>query len=277
MRYVYSTLRFVPDPARGECVNVGILIGSELSEDKKLHLISNRRRATAIDAPGVFKNFWSYVEGFRNTFEREEGFSEAWLTEVWDSSNNIMQFSRPAPVDAISADEALEFLVGDLLIDAPLKPKRAAKTKSTALRQIRQVFRESGLGEEANFLERPVVRGPNHSETFDFVVKNGNAVQLTQAWNFQKRDLKGLNEAIKAWAWTVKDIRDGGGRAKTDKFDIEVPKNIDVKAVYLPPTRPEAKEVFSEAQHAFSEIDAAAIKVDQVQEVADQAMRLLGA
>ena len=161
MRYVYSTVRFVPDPARGECVNVGILIGSELSEDKKLHLISNRRRAAAIDALGVFRNFWSYVERFRNTFEREEGFSEQWLADVWQSSNNIMQFSRPTPVDAASAKEALEFLVGDLLVDIP-SPTKRRRTKTAALKRIREVYRELGLeGKEGNsdFLEKPLVRG----------------------------------------------------------------------------------------------------------------------
>ena len=33
MRFVYSLVRFVPDPARGEFVNVGAIAGSEESSD----------------------------------------------------------------------------------------------------------------------------------------------------------------------------------------------------------------------------------------------------
>ena len=49
MTYFFSMLRFVPDPARGEFVNIGAIAGDEETQDWELRLISNLKRARSID------------------------------------------------------------------------------------------------------------------------------------------------------------------------------------------------------------------------------------
>ncbi len=45
MRYVYSLVRFVPDPARGEFVNVGAIAGSEDGAEWQIRQVENTVRA----------------------------------------------------------------------------------------------------------------------------------------------------------------------------------------------------------------------------------------
>jgi hypothetical protein len=49
VRHIYSVVRFVPDPARGEFVNVGAIVGSEESSEWGLRQIENPVRARAVD------------------------------------------------------------------------------------------------------------------------------------------------------------------------------------------------------------------------------------
>ena len=53
MSYKFSLIRFVPDPARGEFVNIGAIAGDEESEDWDVRWISNYTRARALDSAGL--------------------------------------------------------------------------------------------------------------------------------------------------------------------------------------------------------------------------------
>jgi hypothetical protein len=46
MRYVYSVVRYVPNPASGEFVNIGVIAGSDETGDWSLRQAGNQRRAT---------------------------------------------------------------------------------------------------------------------------------------------------------------------------------------------------------------------------------------
>ena len=45
MRYVYSVVRYVPNPASGEFVNVGAIAGNDETGDWSLRTAGSRRRA----------------------------------------------------------------------------------------------------------------------------------------------------------------------------------------------------------------------------------------
>ena len=50
MRYMYSVIRFVPDPIRGEFVNVGVLAGSDESSEWDLRMVESLKRAGDVDS-----------------------------------------------------------------------------------------------------------------------------------------------------------------------------------------------------------------------------------
>ena len=52
MRYLYSLIRFVPDPGAGEFVNVGAIVGAEETGDWQIRFVRNSDRAESIDRHG---------------------------------------------------------------------------------------------------------------------------------------------------------------------------------------------------------------------------------
>ncbi len=53
MTYWMSVVRFVPDPARGEFVNVGAIAGSDETEEWEVRAVANWRRAKLVDDRNV--------------------------------------------------------------------------------------------------------------------------------------------------------------------------------------------------------------------------------
>jgi hypothetical protein len=143
------------------------------------------------------------------------------------------------------------------------------------LAEFRRFFAEEGLERGVNYVERAIVEGPNHSERIDFAITNGRAIQLTQTWNFRKRNLEAVTEAVKAWAWTINDIRSGGGRGRAKGTNFEVPRDVAVDAVYVPPTSQQGRDSFAEARHAFVEVDANVVAASEAHRVATRAARAL--
>lgn len=62
MRFVYSIVRFVPDPARGEFVSVGAIVGSEESSEWQYRQVENPARARALDERQTLDAVWSFLD-----------------------------------------------------------------------------------------------------------------------------------------------------------------------------------------------------------------------
>jgi hypothetical protein len=84
-----------------------------------------------------------------------------------------------------------------------------------------------------------------------------------------------LAEQIKAWAWTVKDVRDNGGTAETEARRIDVPSDVDIEAIYVPPEMGGPRQALDEALAAFESIKVRPVESDQANRVGEQARRLM--
>lgn len=274
MKYTYSKLRFVPDPASGEFVNVGVIVGSDSDGKCILHLSESRRRAFHLAPRKIVNDFWSYLQKFKTDVERST-FSTMMLDEMRDEARNLLQFSDPAPMVAEGIEAAQE-IIAEQVLGGYTKPRaRRGPTKTTLLADVRRIYMEHGLEKDRNYTERTVVRGSNHSEMFDFVVMNGEAVQLTQAWNFRQSDRESLLEGIKAWAYTVLDIREEGGTARARRTTYKVPPDVAVEAVYVEPKTSGGRAALDEALHAFEDVDAQPVPRGSLEAVGDRAAQFL--
>jgi hypothetical protein len=139
----------------------------------------------------------------------------------------------------------------------------------------RHAYSSRGLVRGVDFDEASVVRGAHHRERFDFTVLNGRVVQLVQAWSFQVPGQEELLEKIKDWAWTVEDIRKNGGEAQISERFVAVPTNVDVAAVFVPPSADSQSKALEEAMSAFGEVGARAVSLTEALDVATRARTLL--
>lgn len=286
MRYIYSVIRFVPDPARGEFVNVGAIVGSEESSEWQIRQIENPVRARALDENTSLDAVWSFIDrlgveiddferSVHSLFEAEEELSEEWLWRLHSDHQNIVQLSTPAPMVAGSADDALERIF-DLMILDPAVRKHTFANKHTALAALRRAYKEFDISKGTELRERVVLHTPHHTERFDFAITNGRVVQLAQAWSFQVPHQAALAEQVKAWGWTVQEAQRGGGTISTPDSDLEVSADVDFEVVYVPalPTKP--APAFIDAEHVFDQLGVSATPHDQAHDVAQRARLLLG-
>src|SRR5215217_1471012 len=192
MRYVYSVVRFVPDPARGEFINVGAIVGSEESSEWQLRQVESPRRARFIDEHRTLPIVWSFLDSIGRAIDDYEAvvngmlgpnveLSEDWLRALYIEHQNVVQLSQPTPMAAASAEEALEKVLQELIVDSA-RERRGTQSKHTALAAVRRSYRENHIGKK-NVQERATLETQhNHRERVDFAVTNGRVVQLAHTW-----------------------------------------------------------------------------------------------
>jgi hypothetical protein len=281
MTYRYSIIRFVPDPARAEAVNLGLLAGDEETGDWDLRVVSNFKRARAIDTIGALPGALAFIgelEGYVDDMSLDgvTTFTTDALTRLSIDMRNIVQLTPPAPVVAKSAEEAIDVLFDELLVDPAARRFRFAK-KNEAVGSTRRAYRDAHLPPAA-VAERVVVHAGPYEQPFDFVVHNGDVVQLVQCWSFQLPNQDDLAQQVKAWAWAVREIREGKDPATGgDDLVIRDGADVDVAAVVIEPRNDDPRAAWDEAVAAFDEVHARAVPPDEANKVAKAAAARLHA
>lgn len=279
MPYSFSLIRFVPDAARSEFVNIGAVAGDDDTGDWAVRWISNYQRARALDLNGLLpaaKAFTGELDERVVEIDRlptdEEPFSTAVLQRLAEEMNNIVQVTVPAPVVADSAEAALDLIFDRLIVD-PARTRFRFRKKHQAQAAARRAYRAHEVPVEAIKTQTNVV-AKAYDFKFDFAVHNGSAVQLVQCWSFELPNQAELAEQIKAWAWMVHALRDQGGELVLGDSSVPVPRELDIECVYIPPRNGDSP-AWEEASAAFSELTVAGVPSDQADQVGAEAARLL--
>jgi hypothetical protein len=279
--FFFSVLRFVPDPARGEFVNLGAIVGNADSQDWALRQISNLKRANAIDGAGTLPSALELIGRLEDQLpgEDEGAISNALsldrLRALSYEMNNIVQLSEPTPVLAETAEEALDMIFEEFLVD-PAAIRFRFERKHRAVGAVRSAYRSRDIPAGA-IKERVRVEAGSFHAAFDFAVHNGRAIQLVQCWSFQLPNQETLGEQVKAWAWVVGELREHGGSIQADAQTIAAPDGLEVASVYIPPLAGRPTEAFEEARAVFDELQVEARTPDRAHVLADRAAAALSA
>jgi hypothetical protein len=289
MRYVYSVVRFVPDPTRGEFVNVGAIVGSETTSEWQVRQIDNPVRARAVDDRKSLDAVWSFMDGVGRQIDEYDrateslfpqsapDLSENWLDRLCAEHRNIVQLSAPAPMVAGSAEEALDLVFEEMIVD-PAHRKHPFKKKHTALGAVRESYRRHFLVRGKHLRERVPVQTEKYRESFDFAVTDGRVLQLAHTWSFQVPDQDLLSEQVRAWGWTVRDIKKSGGILKAHDGDrLEIPSGVDVQVVYIQPEPTMDAAAMNVALNVFKELKVHHSPIENADIVGANAQKLLKA
>lgn len=287
MRHLYSVIRFVPDPVRGEFINVGAIAGSDQSSEWSVRQVENPTRARRLDERGSLPAVWSFIDQLgRRVDAHEEAIetprlegedrllSEDWLQDLHQRHTNVVQLSTPMPIIAESASEALDIVFEQLIVD-PERHAGGENTKHPALAAVRRAYQEAGLEKNRDLHERPLMVAGEHRGRIDFAVTNGRVVQLTQTWSFRVVDQDALADSVRAWGWTVNSLIEHGGSVEvTDGRTYDVPQGVDVGVVIIPALHPNAVAL-TDAHAVLNEIHARTVEIDGVDQVASAARAFL--
>jgi hypothetical protein len=283
--YKYSVVRFFPSPVRGECINLGLIVGSDERGDWLFETVSSRARANLLDEDRVFPMVAAELERQQAHLQRcqeevlipdkdEYSPSEQWLQQLALDSNNLLQYSPPQPVLALSAGDALERLWGSFIVE-PAKQSRASIPRNSVVARYWSVLRDA-VGPK--HLKRSFVLDAQHTHsTIDVSLHNGIVKELTQCWSFQVKDKSVLLNDVKSWAFTIIQLRESGGKLhdRSHRIVYDVPKDVNVSVVYAPDAEPD--EYVEEAFDVFADdrVQAARVELDHALKHAAAVSRLV--
>ena len=279
MRFTYSVVRLAPDPARGEFVNVGAIVGSD-EAGWVVHHLTNLRRVRAFDDRKVLPAALDFMSGLPISDDGvnagDDAFSESLLASLSARMTNVVRLSSPAPIIANSLADAVELVTAEMLVDLP-QETLAYQRRTAAQHALRVAYVAQGLKRGEDFFEKVTLTAGKHSEPLDFIVANGSAVQLAQAWSFQTPDQDRLRINVRSWGWALRTLRAEGGTVRnTSNRSIDVASDVDVEVVCLAPLPQQLdSSAFADAQGVFGAVNATVRLVDQVEMVAASASESL--
>lgn len=282
MKYDYSVVRFVPDTFRAEFVNVGLIVGNPETGEWRTKRVSNAARARAIRNDAELSAVWDYLDRVDELVDAGEDDAAptpatpgpGWLADEHHRLRNLVQLSRPRPVSADSVDDAMAFLWGRMIVDP------ANQTKATT-HQARGALRRAYLGAEIDaslIHESCRARIGRQDVPLDFVIANGHVAQLAHAFTFRGSAPATTVQRLKAWSWTIRDVRDRGGWVviSTDEPQPQVvDSGVPIDVVYDAPVTSDGERALEEAVEVLENLDVTVRPVEDVALVArDAAERL---
>lgn len=288
MKYDYSIVRFVPDSFRGEFINVAVIAGSAESGEWAIRWVQNPQRARRLDGGARLDAVFAYLYGIDALLERKaeeqleldpdsgDQLDSTWLHREHERLRNLVQLTAPAPVIAENVDQAIAKIFDVFVVDPE---RRTRRTKAAAISALRNAFADAKLPQHV--LHDKGVRAivGRQQVPIDFAVANGDLVQLAHGWSFQSNEPTITVQQIKAWSWTLRDVRDGDGtvtvrdRGKLRSYDV--PANLAIDVVYVPPETDEGHRSLDEALEVFQRLNVTALSVLEARQVGEQARQLL--
>lgn len=277
--YEYSLVRCVPAPRTGEFINIGAIAGSAEDDSWDVRQIQNERRAARICAPehlAAVHEFLALVADRINTAELEgESLPGSWLADMHADMRNVVQLSEPQPAVGTSATSVLDVVFDRMVID-PERVARSFISKATLLASLRHAYRSRI--ERSLVLEKPEVYVGSHLRTnLDFAVGAGKAVQICQAWSFQKGSVDDVSTEVKSWGYALGRLRDGEQARVISRTGSIVPVQADVEidVLFAEPQTPRQQEVYEEAREVFDGLGVTTFKDSDAERLGDRAADLV--
>jgi hypothetical protein len=284
MKFLYSIVRFVPDTFRGEFVNVAIIAGSESTGEWMVRRVDNIQHARRLAGNAPITPVWSYLDNVENLIDQltedqlrdaPAELSRAWLQQEHRRLRNLVQVTPPTAVVADSIEDATNMMFEVFVVDPE---KRSRKTRRAAVTALRAAFEQVDINTQDHLFEKVRALVGRQQTTIDFAVANGHLAQLAQGWSFQTQDPTATVQQIKAWSWTMRDLREHGGMVRTSGLtprEYRVDSDVSIKVVYVRPDNDDARRSLDEALEVFDNLNVAAVTTDEAHLVAEDAVAAL--
>lgn len=285
--YISWILRYIPNTARGEFVNIGVLVGSHGS-DWAIRHVSNFSRASRLGGDAAFMRPLLRRLALRVALTNEESNESEldvfnvdgptsltfWTIEELSARlNNSLQISSPTPAFGSSASEVADILYGHLVSETV----RAAVPRARTL--MRNTFRNAVMDAWRHDAEIPLAVGPvieigHLHQDFDFAILDGEVEQMTQVISLNRQDRVLVRKDIAAWNYAVTRLRRDGAVLRSQNLDV--PSDTPIIIIHDQPTNDEQHEILQFAREGWRELDVESYPSDDINRAANRAISLAG-
>ncbi|GAA3773870.1 hypothetical protein GCM10022240_27170 [Microbacterium kribbense] len=285
--YLYWLVRYVPDVARGEQVNVAVIVGRD-DGDWAIRVAPDMRRASRLGGDASTLRPWlDRLQRSINDYERpplelfaspdDVRVTRSWLELLSHRFNNALQISSASPVEADSAADGANFLF-PLLVATP-EPIRRSQTRTRIVSNLTELYERTAqleIGE--SLLTRPRAAIGRQRGQFDFAVVDDQVDQLSQVFAFDVRDADVLERQLQSWNFVVSRLRNDGADITAQHTTAHANSDVAIAVAYQEPPAGHSEqhaEVFAAALEAWEGLDIHAIPSTQLEQIPRQARELV--
>jgi hypothetical protein len=248
----YSLIQYRPDPGSDERLNIGVIAWD--ADGAHVVFIESWERARLFGGQDV-----AFLREFAQSMESRlpeevelladeltEELVERWIGDVAHSVQLTPAQGAPGGAKTLVASLATRFLYSP-----PPKAKKGRDRRAAVSRAYRAI--KAALEAKAAKGSRPQVHlhrlleGRLSEHLFDLVVSDGKPLAGVAAISFEVRSKARLQTEVDAVAWALDDVH---------RLDKEMPLAVFV----LPPTNPQAEQVFLAASKTFNGLGAKVMK-----------------
>ncbi|MBP2354004.1 hypothetical protein JOF29_005114 [Kribbella aluminosa] len=284
MRYDYWVIRYVPDAIRGEFVNIAVIAGR--NEDWSFRRVGNLGRASRLGGSAAMTHAFMrrIEEAISVRLSAVESLVPSDLMPLRKGDvedlrvrmNNIVQLSEARPVLANSAEEAANLAYDLMIVDTDTEVGHRSRVK--VVNRLRHAFEVRP--ELVQHLAKSGIAAVGSQDTsIDFAVTNRHVHQMSQVWAFDVKDTRRLQTNIQAWNYLLGLLRADGGRlvARRGQSGVQIPKSVEINAVFTPPDTSAGEEQFEVAKDGWRRLGVQVISSSDSEAIVDEAERLLQA
>ena len=282
LRYDYWVLRYVPDPIRGEFVNIGVIAGWD--DDWSFRRVNNLRRAARLGGTASLTSSFlkriedaidSNLDSVEASLSRSSSrFNRGEAEDLRVRMNNIVQLSEPRPVLAATSEEAADMAYELMVVDSDAGVSHRSRTR--VVHRLRDAFELNP--DVVQHVARFQIAAVGSQETsVDFAIRDGFVHQMSQVWAFDVKNTRHLQTQIQAWNYLLGLLRHEGGQlASRSGHDVaSIPPGVDVNAVFTPPNTTAGEEQFEIAQEGWQRLGVQVVSASDAGQVVAEAERLL--
>jgi hypothetical protein len=218
----YSVVRYVPDPVRGEQINIGVVVTADDPPTFRARFLplSATGRLKRIGGRSDFRFLRDLAQQMSASGDEhlplEEPGRPRWTYDALAKAAvewaNTIQFSEVRAALHEQPDALLDSLYTRYVAD-PRPPVKRARDRRWVRRRVRTSLRNA-LGTfrpEADpnelILQPTQVMGEFEQHRFDFGLANGDLRRLVQTLSFETSDRGALKTEVDAVAWAIDDVR----------------------------------------------------------------------
>lgn len=258
----YSVVWYVPDPVRGERINVGVVVTSQDGSLAAAKFPQNFLRARAFGRERA-----DFLKEFARTVEQQAqaqlNMLDAgrcdleWLQRLSREWSNSIQLSEPR-VSTLAVDALLN-QVYETFVREPAARAHGFRDRRSVAGLARRALKKAILDladrpEAADVVQqRTTIPGKFETHRFDIAIVNGRPLLGAQAISFEVPESEALQRDVDAVAWAIDDVRK---RYKTTELAV----------VALPPVGSRrSTTIFNKARRMYRGLDAQFVVEEDVE------------
>lgn len=269
MFYQYWVVRYVPDPIRGEFINIALLVGND-GKDWAFRQAANLNRANRLGGDPAIAKYWlnelaSMVQSLQNTkvspepilslvADSAENLSAGVVARLAARLNNAVQISGPYPLEATSASSGMSMLFEHLVEDPEVKSRERFGTRVSSY-VSRELQRALPDGSRTAFRSRPQILVGAIPRTANFAIADSSVAQITNTWSFNLADVDKVSTEIQAWVAHMNRLRQRGGVLEAKNTPpLTIPADVQLRVVYEEPRLATSLPALRIAKEVWAEV-----------------------